>query len=142
MVVAYAIANTGSITEFLPQADPEKGLTIFPKMGILWVMEDTSIIIEFSTASLIITWVCIKLIVAAYLQRCYALMQRFGEAVSGEIKLRKLAKHFLVSFICYPEISILWACVWPLFALITWRWHPRNLLPGTVLDYLEFRDGN
>ena len=105
-------------------------------------MEESTIVIEISTISLIVGWICVKLIVAACLQRCYALMHRLDEAIAGEFALKKLTKHFLFSFLFYPETTILWACVWPLFALITWRWNPKHLFPGTVLDYLEFRNGN
>lgn len=102
-------------------------------------MDESHIVIEISHWTLIAVWLGIKLASAAYLQRCYVQMTRMREAITGEIELKRLARHFLLSFLFYPEATILWACVWPIFALITWRWHPRNLLPGTVLDYLEFR---
>jgi hypothetical protein len=104
-------------------------------------MDEDRIVIEFSTASLIIGWVCVKLAAAAYLQRCYALMLRLDEAISGKFELKKLSVHFIRSFLMYPEALILWACCWPMFALVTWRWDPKHLLPGTVIDYLEFRNG-
>ncbi len=105
-------------------------------------MENKLIEIEIPFSAMLLTWLAVKLAAAAYLQRCYANLPRADTDDKDGSELKKLTIHFVKSFLIYPEATILWACVWPLFAMILWRWNPRDLLPATLQEYLEHRDGH
>lgn len=101
-------------------------------------MNDDRIVIEIPFGVLLVGWLSIKLVCAALMQRCFVATRRSRQ--NGWDELKSLSKHFLFSFLFYPEVGILWACVWPLVAAITWRWHPKYILPGVVIEYLEQRN--
>jgi hypothetical protein len=97
------------------------------------------IVIEVPTWALLVGWLAIKLAAATVLQHCYIATRSSFLRKSAWQELKTLSKHFVGSFLFYPEATVLWACVWPVFASITHRWHPKYILPGVVIDYLEER---
>lgn len=101
-------------------------------------MRDELVVIHIPLAALLLAWLGIKLAAAVPLQYCFVKTRTPRIDVWSELK--ELCGHFGFSFLFYPEATLVWACVWPLFAVITWQWHPKYILPGTVIRYLEKRN--
>lgn len=102
-------------------------------------MSSDLVVIEIPFWLLLCGYISMKLASAVFLQRCFVATRRSKQTEWEELKT--LVKHFAFSFLFYPEVAILWGCIWPLFAAITWRWHPKYALPGVVIEYLEQKNG-